>query len=228
MCLAPGSWRIAWRARFRPLRRRCACRAFAALRADDPAAAVRSFTAALAIPARAAHEAGAAAHDELMQTWRARASWRATPTSRSPKHGAAWSARIRPSQSPRLCAAADDGAARFGGARNSWRFWRDNPNTHRVALRLLGLHRISSRATRRGHRAIRGHWCATGKFLDDAFYYLALIADRHDDPEHALRLYAQVQSGENVVPALLRATAILQTHGAPTAAEELLDRLMRG
>jgi tetratricopeptide (TPR) repeat protein len=41
-----------------------------------------------------------------------------------------------------------------------------------------------------------------------------------------LRLYAQVQAGENAVPALLRATAILQTHGAPAAAEELLDRLI--
>jgi tetratricopeptide (TPR) repeat protein len=66
----------------------------------------------------------------------------------------------------------------------------------------------------------------TGKFLDDAFYYLALIADRRDDPERALRLYAQVQNGENVLPALLRAAALLQMHGAPSAADELYDRLM--
>src|SRR6202011_392757 len=64
------------------------------------------------------------------------------------------------------------------------------------------------------------------KYLDDAFYYLGQIADRHDDPEHALRLYAQVQSGANTLPALLRATAILETHGAAAAAEELLDRLI--
>jgi tetratricopeptide (TPR) repeat protein len=64
------------------------------------------------------------------------------------------------------------------------------------------------------------------KYLDDAFYYLGLIADRQNDAEHALRLYAQVQSGENAVPALLRASAILQTHGAPATAEELLDRLI--
>jgi Flp pilus assembly protein TadD len=35
-----------------------------------------------------------------------------------------------------------------------------------------------------------------------------------------------VQNGENSVPALLRATIILQTHGAGAAAEELLDRLI--
>jgi tetratricopeptide (TPR) repeat protein len=66
----------------------------------------------------------------------------------------------------------------------------------------------------------------TDKYLDDAFYYLGLIADRGDDPEHALRLYAQVQSGENALPALLRAAKLLQTHGAAAASEELLDRLI--
>jgi tetratricopeptide (TPR) repeat protein len=66
----------------------------------------------------------------------------------------------------------------------------------------------------------------TGKLMDDAFYYLALIADRNEDPERALRLYAQVQNGENAVPALLRAAALLETHGAAPAAEELFDRLI--
>ena len=66
----------------------------------------------------------------------------------------------------------------------------------------------------------------TGKFADDAFYYLGVISDRRDDPERALRLYAQVQNGENVLPALLRAAALLQMHGAPGAADELFDRLI--
>jgi tetratricopeptide (TPR) repeat protein len=66
----------------------------------------------------------------------------------------------------------------------------------------------------------------TGKFLDDAFYYLGLIAERHDDLERALRLYATVQSGEMAVPALLHATSILRAHGAAPAAEELLDQLV--
>jgi len=35
-----------------------------------------------------------------------------------------------------------------------------------------------------------------------------------------------VQSGENVVPALLRSAALLQKNGAPSAADELLDRLI--
>jgi tetratricopeptide (TPR) repeat protein len=64
------------------------------------------------------------------------------------------------------------------------------------------------------------------KYMDDAFYYLGLIADRNNDPEHALRLYAQVQNGENVLPALLRATTLLERHGAAAAGEELLDRLI--
>jgi tetratricopeptide (TPR) repeat protein len=41
-----------------------------------------------------------------------------------------------------------------------------------------------------------------------------------------LRLYAQVTSGDNALPALLRATTILQKNGASAAAEEVLDRLL--
>ena len=63
------------------------------------------------------------------------------------------------------------------------------------------------------------------KYTDDAFYYLGLIADRSNDAEHALRLYAQVQNGENVLPALLRASSLLEKRGAASAGEELLDRL---
>ena len=66
----------------------------------------------------------------------------------------------------------------------------------------------------------------TGKFLDDAFYYLGLIAEKHDDPERALRLYAQVQTGEYFVSTLLRAATILQNHGDAPAADQLLDRLV--
>jgi tetratricopeptide (TPR) repeat protein len=55
---------------------------------------------------------------------------------------------------------------------------------------------------------------------------LGLIAERHEDLERALRLYAQVQSGDNAVAALLRAATILRAHGAAPAAEELLDQLV--
>ncbi len=94
-----------------------------------------------------------------------------------------------------------------------------------MAVRLLGLVEFQEghyeAATERFAQLLR-----TERYLDDAFYYLGLIAERHDDPEQALRFYAQVQSGENAVPALLRAAAILQKHGAAAAAEELLDRLI--
>jgi len=66
---------------------------------------------------------------------------------------------------------------------------------------------------------------STGAYLDDAFYYLGLIAERRGDLERALRAYARVQSGEDLVPALLRAASILHTHGAEQQADELLDRL---
>ncbi len=58
-----------------------------------------------------------------------------------------------------------------------------------------------------------------GKFLDDSFYYLGLIAERRGDWNGRLRLYAQVQSGDNAVAALLRACSILQAHGAAPAAQ---------
>jgi tetratricopeptide (TPR) repeat protein len=94
-----------------------------------------------------------------------------------------------------------------------------------VALRLLGLVEYQEghfdAASARFAELVRAD-----KYLDDAFFYLGVIADRHNDPEQALKLYAQVQSGDNAVPALLRATAILQKHGAAQAADDLLDRLV--
>ena len=94
-----------------------------------------------------------------------------------------------------------------------------------VALRLLGLIEFQN-----GDLDAAGRYftelLATGKFIDDSFYYLGLIAERHADPEKALRLYAQVQSGDNAAAALLRASTILQTHGAPAAAQEILDHLI--
>jgi tetratricopeptide (TPR) repeat protein len=100
-----------------------------------------------------------------------------------------------------------------------------NPEYAAVALRLSGLIEFQGghldAATTRFAQLVR-----LDKYIDDACYYLGLIADRHGDPEHALRLYAQVQSGENALPALLRATTILQTHGAAAVAGDLFDRLI--
>jgi tetratricopeptide (TPR) repeat protein len=98
------------------------------------------------------------------------------------------------------------------------------PESKAAALRLLALLEFQDghmeAAAARFKQVLRA-----GKFTDDAFYYLAVIADRNSDSERALQLYSQVKHGENMFAALLRATALLNQHGAPNAAEELLDRL---
>jgi tetratricopeptide (TPR) repeat protein len=206
---------------------------FTALRADDPAAAVRSFTAVLALPAATLEAAPAAAlaqkadqdaRRELLQTL-ARARIMAgdveTPLSQAQE-------KVERDNTP---------VNRLDYALLLMTAQRDSAATHQleiltqdaeyapVALRLLGLIEFQEghfeAATARFAELLRAN-----KYLDDAFYYLGLIADRRNDPEHALRLYAEVQSGDNTVPALLRAATILHGHGAPAAAEELLDRLI--
>jgi tetratricopeptide (TPR) repeat protein len=119
-----------------------------------------------------------------------------------------------------LLAARDDAAAEA-----QLKMLTDNPDARPVALRLLGL--IDFQDGRLNDAGVRFmELVNTGRFLDDAVYYLGLIAERHHDFERALGLYAQVQSGDDVVPALLRAAAILEAHGAAPAGEELLARLI--
>jgi tetratricopeptide (TPR) repeat protein len=195
----------------------------AAMRADDPAAAVHSLAGALAMEAAASNEARTG-HKELAQTLlRARIlSGDVEEPLRSAK------AQLDADASPTNrfnYAALLMTAQRLSEAGEQLEILSRNPESTAVALRLLGLLEFQ-----------QGHFDAasakfrqllnTGKFSDDAFYYLALIADRNGDPERALRLFSQVQSGENVVPALLRAAALLHKHGAPSAADELLDRLL--
>jgi tetratricopeptide (TPR) repeat protein len=199
-------------------------RGFAALRADDPAAAVQSFTAVLAMPAGPGPESDAAARHELQQTL-ARAQILAGDT-----EGPLGEAR-------ELLAREDTPANRLDYALLLMTAQRNSAAVQQldilsrsaeygpVALRLIGLidfqeGRLDA-ATAKFADLVRAN-----KYLDDAFYYLALIAERRGDPEHALRLYAQVQNGENALPALLRATTLLQKHGAAGAADELLDRLV--
>jgi tetratricopeptide (TPR) repeat protein len=203
----------------------------AALRADDPAAAVQALTHALAdSPAKdstagnaAAAAAAADARRELTQTLlRARimagdveeplAQARAQLTSDD-------SAANRLQYAVLLMTAQRDAAAT-----EQLEIVAANPTSKPAALRLLGLLEFQQghfeAADERFKELLR-----TAQFLDDAFYYLAIIADRNGDSERALRLYSQVQRGDNVLPALLRAAAILYRHGAPAAADELLDRL---
>ena len=195
----------------------------AALRADDPAAAVHSLTSALAIDTRNAAEAQSA-HKELAQTLlRARIL---AGDVEEPLSAALTQLKAEDSPTNRFnYVALLMTAQRLPEAAEQLEIMARNPDSMAVALRLLGLLEFQ-----------QGHFDAssakfrqllkTGKFGDDAFYYLALIADRNGDAERALRFYSQVQKGENVLPALLRAATLLHTHGAAGAADELLDRLI--
>jgi len=195
----------------------------AALRADDPAAAVHSLTSALAIDTRNATEAQSA-HKELAQTLlRARIL---AGDVEEPLSAALTQLKADDSPTNRFnYVALLMTAQRLPEATEQLEILARNPDSTAVALRLLGLLEFQ-----------QGHFDAssakfrqllqTGKFGDDAFYYLALIADRNGDAERALRFYSQVQKGENVLPALLRAATLLHTHGAASAADELLDRLI--
>jgi len=203
-----------------------------ALRAEDPAAAVVSLTAAVALPAENDHggedtarrDGDEAARRELSQTLaRARILSGDVEGPLAQARAAAEhddTAVNRLDYSLLLMTAQRDEAAM-----QQLSSLGKNSEYAPVALRLLGLVEFQ-----RGHlEAATSRFAEllqTNKYSDDAFYYLGLIADRNDDPEHALRLYAQVQSGENALPALLRAAKLLQTHGAAAASEELLDRLV--
>ena len=195
-----------------------------ALRADDPAAAVRSLTAALASGGPAAGGAEQAEHKELAQAL-ARARILAGDID-APLEHARTQLTVTETPANRFdYAVLLMAAQRTQEAAEQFQILAEDPESKAVALRMLGLVEFQQ-----GHLDVAAakfkQLLKTGKFLDDVFYYLALIEDRNGDPERALRLYAQVQSGENVVPALLRAAALLQKHGAPSAADELFDRLI--
>jgi tetratricopeptide (TPR) repeat protein len=196
----------------------------AALRADDPAAAVRSLTGALALDTANAGDAARAERKDLAQALlRARIM---AGDVEEPLRAAQAQLKAEDSAANRLnFAALLMTAQRLPEAAEQLDILSRSPESTPVALRLSGLLEFQ-----------QGHFDAasakfrqllkTGKLGDEAFYYLALIADRNGDAERALRFYAQVQNGENVVPALLRAATLLRSHGAAAAADELLDRLM--
>jgi tetratricopeptide (TPR) repeat protein len=195
----------------------------AAMRADDPAAAVQSLSGALAIETASANEAKQTAHKELAQTLlRARIM---AGDVEEPLRAARALLEADPSPTNRFnYAALLMTAQRLPEATEQLEILSRNPESTAVGLRLLGLLEFQQGHFETASAKFR-QLLNTGKFADDAFYYLALIADRNGDPERALRFFSQVQNGENVVPALLRAATLLHKHGAPGAAEELLDRL---
>lgn len=197
---------------------------FTALRADDPAAAAHSFMAVLALAAPAGAEGDEGARHELLQAL-ARARIMAGDADQ-PLAQAKEKVEREATPANRLeYALLLMTAQRDATAIQQLEVLTRNPEYAPVALRFLGLIELQQghpdAATARFTELVRAN-----KFLDDAFYYLGLVADRHDDPEHALRLYAQVQSGENALPALLRAATLLEKHNAAAVGEELLDRLV--
>jgi tetratricopeptide (TPR) repeat protein len=195
----------------------------AALRADDPAAAVHSLQSALAIDTRNTTETQSA-HKELAQTLlRARIL---AGDVEEPLSAALTQLKADDSPTNRFdYVALLMTAQRLPEATAQLEILARNPDSMAVGLRLLGLLEFQQGHFDASSARFR-QLLTTGKFGDDAFYYLALIADRNGDAERALRFYSQVQKGENVLPALLRAAALLHTHGAAGAADELLDRLI--
>jgi tetratricopeptide (TPR) repeat protein len=193
---------------------------FAALRADDPAAAVKSLAAALDLTPK---ESNDARREITTGLWRARIL---SGDSGGPLADA--QALTERETTPAnlldyalLLLAAQQNEAAIAELETLVAQADMQP----VALRLLGLIEFQENELDAAARRFTD-LLATGKFLDDSFYYLGLIAERRGDAEKALRLYAQVQGGDNAVGALLRASNILQTHGAAPAAEELLDHLL--
>ncbi|MDE2347115.1 MAG: tetratricopeptide repeat protein, partial [Gammaproteobacteria bacterium] len=67
---------------------------------------------------------------------------------------------------------------------------------------------------------------ASGHHVDDAYYYLGLIADRDGAPLRALRFLARVRGGDNALPAMLQAAAILRAQGADAAADAMLQSVV--
>lgn len=214
---------------------------YTALRADDPAAAARSFGAALAQPVDGAEEQPAAAptgnpgtapaerpaagaeRNEVVQAWR-RARVLAGAIE-APLAEAAQQVQADGTSANRF----DYGlllwtAKRDAAARTQLQELAAQDQTRPDALRVLGLLEMQA-GNETAAETCFSDLASTGAYADDAFYYLGVIADRRGDLERALRSYARVQGGDNLVPALLRAATILHAHGAAQQSEELLDRL---
>jgi tetratricopeptide (TPR) repeat protein len=197
---------------------------FAALRADDPAAATKSFSSALALGSGAPDAPDGDARREIRQgLWRARIL---SGDAEEPLAQAQALAERDPTPANQLdysllLLAARKNAAAIAQLESL----AHSPESGPVALHLLGLVEFQDGQLDAAGRRFT-ELLTLGKFVDDSFYYLGLIAERRGDLERALRLYAQVQGGENAVPALLRACRLLQANGGGAMAQELYDKLI--
>jgi tetratricopeptide (TPR) repeat protein len=171
---------------------------FRRLRADDPAAAASDFSRALALtpaagdgePAPTRRPTGRARR-ELSRDCGARGSYPAIPEEPLASREALAERDATPANvlnyALLLLAASQDQAA----IAQLDSLARD-AESQAVALRLLGLVEFQNGDLDAAARHFT-ELLTTGKFVDDSFYYLGLIAERRGDLEKALRLYAQVQ-----------------------------------
>ena len=66
----------------------------------------------------------------------------------------------------------------------------------------------------------------SGHFVEDTFYFLGRVHERRHQDDDALRSYARVTAGDNVLSAMLHAAALLRRSGAAVEADQLLDGLI--
>ncbi|MFI4891366.1 MAG: tetratricopeptide repeat protein [Steroidobacterales bacterium] len=191
---------------------------FAALRADDPATAVRAFQAAVA---GGVHDDEAGTLKQALRRARVLAGETEAPLAEARAeldHDGSSDRRF--DYALLLLAAKRDSLAR-----EQLTLLLDRPETAPEALRLLGLIEFQDG----DDQAAGQHFfqlITTGHYLDDGYYYQGLIAERHADLDRALTNYARVQAGENGLAAMLRAASILRTHGEGAESEELLNQLL--
>lgn len=193
-----------------------------ALRADDPASAVKSLRAALELTEHATSSTADVRREIIGSLWRARilAGDAAEPLAEAQALAEREATLANRLDYALLLIAAQRNASAIEELERLAR----EPEAAATALRLLGLLEYQDgrldAATERFTELL-----SLGKSVDDAFYYLGLIAERRGDVERALRLYAQVQAGEDSVAALVRAGSLLESHGEAAKAEELLVHL---
>lgn len=192
--------------------------AFAALRADDPAAAVRALQAAIAAgaPDDEAHTLSQALRRARILTGDADAPLQEARADLDGDN----SPERRIDYTLLLLAAKRDAEAREQLAP-----LLDKPETAPEALHILGLIEFQDGDDTAASQHLF-QMIASGHFLDEGFYYQGLIAERHADLDRALTNYARVQGGTNGLAAMLRAATILRTHGEATESNELLDQLL--